>query len=173
MGRPSKFSEKLFTDICVQIANGKGLVEICRAEGMPHRATVLRWLAGSEDLQKLYAQAHEQQADFYADQIIEIADEDVALVRLDRHYGKDKKLRNGTHTDGNYIEAVFDTAAVARNKLRIDARKWKAAKLAPKKWGEKVTTEHTGLDGGPMSMVTATVSREELAEIVRNVRDKF
>jgi hypothetical protein len=173
MGRPSKFSEKVFTDICVQIASGKGLVEICRADDKPHRATVLRWIAESPDLQKLYAQAHEHQADFYADQIIEIADEDAALVRLDRHYGKDKKLRNGTASDGNFIEATFDAAAVARNKLRIDARKWKAAKLAPKKWGEKVTTEHTGLDGGPVSMVTANVTRDELAEMVRNVRDKF
>lgn len=29
-------------------------------------------------------------------------------------------------------------AAVAKAKLQIDARKWKAAKLAPKKYGEKL-----------------------------------
>lgn len=173
MGRPSKCTEVTFVKICELIANGKGLVEICRADNMPHRSTVMRWLAEDESLRKRYMEAHELQADYYGDEIIEIADEDVSLVRLDRHYGKDKKRRQGNAEDGNYIEVTFDAAAVAHKKLRIDARKWKAARLAPKKWGDKVTQEHTGPDGAPMSMVTANVSREELMEAVLNVRDKF
>jgi hypothetical protein len=35
-------------------------------------------------------------------------------------------------------------------KLRIWARQWRAAKLAPKKYGEKVQQEITGKDGGPI-----------------------
>jgi len=34
--------------------------------------------------------------------------------------------------------------------VRVDARKWVAAKLLPKRYGDKVTQEHTGADGGPM-----------------------
>lgn len=33
-------------------------------------------------------------------------------------------------------------------KLRIDARKWRAAKLAPKKYGDKIETTLQGPDGG-------------------------
>jgi hypothetical protein len=35
-------------------------------------------------------------------------------------------------------------------RLQIDARKWYASKLAPKKYGDKVTQEVSGPDGGPI-----------------------
>jgi hypothetical protein len=36
--------------------------------------------------------------------------------------------------------------------LRIDARKWYASKLAPKKYGEKTQTELSGPDGAPLNV---------------------
>lgn len=51
----------------------------------------------------------EQQADLYADEIIEIAD-----------------------------ACEPEAAAVAKAKARIDARKWLAARLAPKKYGDRL-----------------------------------
>lgn len=39
---------------------------------------------------------------------------------------------------------------VAKARLQVDARKWVAAKLKPKKYGDKLTNEHTGIDGGPI-----------------------
>ncbi len=38
----------------------------------------------------------------------------------------------------------------ARDRLRVDARKWVASKLFPKKYGDKVTNEVTGAEGGPV-----------------------
>lgn len=35
-------------------------------------------------------------------------------------------------------------------RVRIDARKWWAAKVNPKKYGDKVSAELTGKDGGPI-----------------------
>lgn len=35
-----------------------------------------------------------------------------------------------------------------RDRLRFDARRWYLSKLAPKKYGDKVTNEHSGPDGG-------------------------
>ena len=46
--------------------------------------------------------------------------------------------RNRTETDSNMA------------RVRIDARKWAAGKLAPKKYGDKSTTEVTGADGAPL-----------------------
>lgn len=56
------------------------------------------------------------------------------------------------------IIALADNAEdVNKARLQIDARKWVAAKLKPKKYGDKVQTEHTGPDGGPIQ-----ISRIEL-----------
>jgi hypothetical protein len=52
---------------------------------------------------------------------------------------------------------VFDSTAVARNRLRVDARKWVAAKLLPKKYGDKVQQEVSGPDGGPIEVQTVRV----------------
>jgi hypothetical protein len=43
--------------------------------------------------------------------------------------------------------------------LRVDARKWLMAHLAPKKYGNKILNEHTGADGGPvLSSLTVNVA---------------
>tara|TARA_R100001086_G_C11694547_1_gene219570 strand:- start:3 stop:410 length:408 start_codon:yes stop_codon:yes gene_type:complete len=50
------------------------------------------------------------------------------------------------------IEIADDGNAedVQRAKLRVDARKWLMSKMAPKKYGDKVTQELTGEGGGPV-----------------------
>lgn len=49
------------------------------------------------------------------------------------------------------IEIADTEPDVNRAKVRIDARKWVAAKLVPKKYGER--REITGADGGPVEIV--------------------
>ena len=42
---------------------------------------------------------------------------------------------------------IIDNDAINRAKLRVDARKWVAARLAPKKYGDRLQTEnHTTHD---------------------------
>lgn len=44
-------------------------------------------------------------------------------------------------------------------RLQFDARKWLASKLAHKQFGDKITQEHTGADGGPIqSQATVDVT---------------
>ena len=57
------------------------------------------------------------------------------------------------HREADEIRKIADDATpenVAVARLQIDARKWRAAKLAPKVYGDKITNEHTGADGGPL-----------------------
>ncbi len=55
-------------------------------------------------------------------------------------------------------------AAMAR--VEIDARKWTASKLFGRQYGEKVTNEHTGADGGPIKTQTLLeLTDEQLAAI--------
>lgn len=53
---------------------------------------------------------------------------------------------------------------VQRDRLRVDARKWVASKLLPKKYGDRVTQELTGKDGGPIE--TKDVSARDKAKAV-------
>lgn len=50
---------------------------------------------------------------------------------------------------------------VNRARLRVDARKWVAARLAPKKYGDKIQAEHTGADGGPLTVQVLRFTGEE------------
>jgi hypothetical protein len=127
IGRPSKYSEALIDEICERIANGESLNRILKDDHMPDYKSVTTWLDDPnkpEFLQK-YARARELQAETLADEIVSIADE--TDVTIDDH-GK----------------VTFDSVAVARNRLRVDARKWVAAKLKPKKYGDKIEATHTG-----------------------------
>lgn len=114
---------------------------------MPAISTVFRWLRLEEGFSDQYARAKEEQADTLADEIVEIADE---------REGK------AITADGAEVAVVFDSTAVARNRLRVDARKWVAAKLKPKKYGEKQAIEHSGT----VRHTTATeLSDDELARL--------
>ena len=75
-------------------------------------------------------------ADTLFDEMLDIAD-DARNDWMERN-GKDDA---GWEANGEHIQ---------RSKLRLEARKWMAGKLRPKKYGDKITQEHTGADGGPV-----------------------
>ncbi len=141
-GRPTLYSKKLALEICEKIAEGKSLVRILEAEGMPGYQTVLDWLSRDDEPYKqfsgMYARAREHQADFHADEIIDIADDSAKDTAYD--------------AKGN---AYCDNEWVNRSKLRVDARKWVASKLKPRKYGERINAELSGPDGGPIVVVDA------------------
>lgn len=133
IGRPSNYNTDIATTICEAIADGKSVRTICDAKDMPDQKTVYRWLEKHEEFRQQYARARERQADLYASEIIEISDDG----RRDYEIGDDGK-------------EVVDHDHIARARLRVDARKWYASKLAPKKYGDKLTTEVSGPDGAPI-----------------------
>ncbi|HHA2629442.1 TPA: terminase small subunit protein [Stenotrophomonas maltophilia] len=129
MARPSKYSQQLADAICDLLVDGKSLRTICSTAKMPSRSTVIRWLAENEAFRNQYARARELQADTLAEEILDIADKAVLGERLKKD-GKGKVLERQT---GDMVE---------RSRLMIDARKWYAGKLQPKKYGERVALDH-------------------------------
>ena len=111
-------------EICTRLADGESLRAICKDEHMPGRITVLYWLADGKHAEFLsqYVRAREAQADGLAEEILDIADE----TQVDARY------------NGDDVTLDISSNAVARNRLRVDARKWYAGKLAPKKYGDKL-----------------------------------
>ncbi len=106
-------------------------MQICEDAHMPNIVTVYRWLqnAEREDFRNAYIRAREKQADTLADQILTISNTPVIGI---------KKI-----TKGESVEIV-EGDMIEHRRLQIDARKWLAAKLRPKKYGEKVDVEHSG-----------------------------
>ncbi|WP_425221723.1 hypothetical protein [Pseudomonas sp.] len=136
-GRPSAYTNALALSICTGIAEGLSLRSICKSETMPALGTVMRWLAddSNAEFREQYARAREAQADKLAEEILQIAD--------------DGSNDNYQDEDGN---SFIDHDHIARSRLRVDARKWLASKMAPKRYGDKVTQEHTGANGGAIEV---------------------
>lgn len=140
-GRPTKYNVEIATVICERMSQGESLRSICSEVGMPDRITVLRWIPLHEAFRNQYASARENQADFWADEIVDISDDG------SRDYVEKKR------PDGSTFEAI-DHDHINRSKLRVDTRKWLMARMAPKKYGDKVTTEITGAEGGAVIFKT-------------------
>lgn len=136
MGRPSEFNQEIASGICERIADGESLRSICASDDMPAKSTVFKWLTQQKGFADQYAHAREAQADTLFDEMLDIAD-DARNDWMERN-GKDDA---GWEANGEHIQ---------RSKLRLEARKWMAGKLRPKKYGDKITQEHTGADGGPV-----------------------
>lgn len=135
-GRPTLYSNELINKICELIMSGKSMVEITKMEDMPGQTQVYKWLNEHKDFAEKYTRAREIQADVYFDQIIEIAD----CTTEDDIFNE----------QGN---RVANSEWINRSRLRVDARKWAASKLAPKKYGDKIEVDNKGEVGLTVSII--------------------
>jgi hypothetical protein len=121
VGRPSEYTTEIGDKICAKLAGGKSLKRICEQKDMPSRQTVYTWLRTNQEFLDNYTRAKDDSADALADDI-----EDIARKVLTKEY------------DPN-------AARVA-----VDAKKWVASKLKPKKYGDKLdlTTGNEKLNRG-------------------------
>ncbi len=110
--------------ICERLAGGESLRRICGDAGMPSLASVYRWLQADETFRTQYVIAREHQADALFDEILDIADDGTNDF-------VEKESKTGLRT------IVLREEAISRSRLRVEARKWMIARLAPKKYGEK------------------------------------
>lgn len=144
-GRPSKYSQPIADKLCEELVEGRSLRRICLDDDMPAASTIFKWLKQNEDFAEQYARAREAQADTLADEIVDIADDG-----SNDYMGEDEK---------------YNGDAVARSRLRVEARKWVAAKLKPKKYGEKLDLTSGG-DKLPSSSVDVSgLSEAALREL--------
>lgn len=137
-GRPSDYVPEVADDICALLSGGESLRSVCKRKGMPNTTKVMRWLREFPDFREQYAKAMESRADSVFEEIFEIAD-----------------------------TAEEEPSAVAKARLRIDTRKWALARMNPRKYGDKVTNELVGKDGGAIqSESTVKVDEKALNSIL-------
>jgi hypothetical protein len=154
VGAPTAYNTHIASVICTRIAEGESLREIVKTNGMPDRTVVYDWLLRHPEFAYQYTRAREEQADTLADEIIAIADEQPEIIAV-----TDKKT-------GALIEHKLDGAFLQWQKNRIEARKWTAMKLKPKKYGDRVALE--GVEGGA-AIKTEDTNANKFLDIIRNM----
>ncbi len=158
----TSFTPEIGELVCELIAEGQSLRQIALRDSMPTVSTMMLWAskgdAGDERYQAFaeqYVRAMAVRADYMAEQLIDIADDASHDIFVD--------------DEGN--ERVnFDN--IQRAKLRIETRKWLMGKMKPKKYGDKITNEHTGADGGPIQTQDVTLTPKEAKAISQALDDE-
>ena len=118
-GRPSRFSNEIATEVCDRLAAGESLQSICRDRHLPHERTVRRWaIEDHEGFSPRYTRERELQTECLIDQIVAIAD--------------------------SVADERESSPAVHAARLRVDARKWIASKMLPRKYGDRLGVDSTG-----------------------------
>lgn len=120
-GRPTKYTPELAKLICRRIATNQiGIRKICKKySDLPDPDTIFEWRFDYPEFSEQYAQAKLIQADLLAEETLEIADD----ASNDITYNEEG-------------EPICNTEFINRSRLRIDTRKWLAAKLLPKQYGK-------------------------------------
>lgn len=131
MPAPSKFTQELFDEICARLSKGEPLAQICRDEGMPIAGTVRDWCDKDERLAIAYARARDEGFDAIALDALRIVDEEPERYATE-------------------LGARIDPGSVQWAKNRSEQRLKLLAKWDPKRYGDKITQEHTGANGGPI-----------------------
>jgi hypothetical protein len=125
-GRPTSYTAEIALAIAEQIATRiVSLTQIClEDERFPAPSTVYRWLDQQEEFRKWYRHARERQSDLCAY---------LGHTQLD---------------DPGAIYSVPDpklaSAEVQRRKALADHDRWMAARLYPRKWGDKTALDIGG-----------------------------
>lgn len=114
-GRPTTFSKELADSICEMLSEGRSLRSICRNDTMPAIRTVFMWLRTNEEFMHQYALSKRETADAMAEDIQEIGE--------------------------RVLSGELDPNAA---RVAIDAKKWVAAKLKPKVYGDKLDVTSGG-----------------------------
>jgi len=137
-GRPTDYTEKIGNKLCALITMGKSLNSILEDEDkdsdFPSRVTVYAWFTKHPEFLNNYTRAKDQSGDADNDRIAEVA-EDVLSGKIDPNAAR----------------------------VGIAALQWMAGKKKPKKYGDKIQTEHSGNLG--LTDLTDVGLKERLEEI--------
>lgn len=181
LGRPPiPYSQEVAAEICVRVATSSlGMERIVSelrenppigADGQPLKVPSFRvafnWLSSNTDFQQAYARAKELQADYLAEETLELADNATgdAILAYDKAGNPYAKM------DGN---------SVRRAELMVKARQWAASKLNARRYGDKMDVTSGGeplpalaplaIDQRVQSILTLAAARRREEEEARRL----
>ncbi|CAK9253364.1 unnamed protein product [Sphagnum jensenii] len=120
-GKPSTYTSELGDKIALAVSSSHvGLDAICRANpDFPHHLTVREWMIKIPEFGIKYAKAKEAQAETLVDAILKVID----------------------HPETYIDDSGRERSDAAMIRIKVDAFKWQAGKLRPRKYGERVAIE--------------------------------
>jgi len=107
-------SAELFEALCVAVGNGESIHRLTQRPDMPNRETFFRQCRTMPERATRYAEALALRGEKLADEIVDLSDEAM------------------------YAASPEEAQAY---RLRVDARKWVASRLLPRKYGDKMVVE--------------------------------
>jgi hypothetical protein len=121
-GRPLTYTAAIGKEICQRLSDGESLRAICRDHSLA-TSTVRGWVLDDvEGFADQYARARVLQAENWAEELMEISDENPAMTS----------------------EGKIDSAGVQHQRLRVDSRKWIISRMLPKVYGDKIDVTSDG-----------------------------
>lgn len=131
MGKPKTvfYSLEKAKELCRMIATSiDGITKICNdnPDKFPSPTVIYEWKIENPDFAEMYVEAKRHQAELLAEEIIGISDDSSRDVIID--------LEGNERTNSEFVQ---------RSKLRVDSRKWIAARLSPRLYGDKVQNDTT------------------------------
>lgn len=159
-GRKSLFTEELGDTIAEMMSQGNKIEDIASDVGISAR-TIHRWVRKYPVFCQMYAHAREELADKFAEKIYEVA----STPRL---------VQEQRIGDKETVTVIKDDVQARR--LEVDTLKWLAAKYAPRKYGDRLMTEHSGTIGveevktGAAAMVALNSKRSAALESLDSER---
>lgn len=149
-GRPSKYTKELADLICKRISTSSmGIKRLCDAyDDMPSYDTIFEWISLHQYFSIQYAKAKSNQAHVFAEEIIDLSAKSDNDLLVNPITGEEKP----------------NTAAIMRHRLMIDTRKWVAAKMLPKLYGDRQVIENLTSDNEAM--------QEELNKLRAQLKEK-
>ena len=156
--------------ICAELERGVSLTTALKShDGLPSIASFLTWVEQDPKISERYARSRSIGYHLLADEIVDLSNkthEWVMIQDLDA-YGKPIYNEHG-EPRLKQVLMPLNSDVIAHTRLQIDTRKWMLSKMLPKIYGDKVTQEITGTDGGPITMASVdlkNLSDNELANM--------
>lgn len=136
--KPYPFTEDIAEEICNRLVDGESMSQIAADESMPSRSTILRWQENNESFDARCERARKARAEAVHDHLVDIVN-----------------------------QVIAGTMAVDVARVAASIEQWRAAKLWPKRWGDKQEHIHAGPGGGPI--VSSTMTPEEFEDRAKKI----
>ena len=120
-GRPTSYSEAIREEVCARIAAGESMLDLSHDARLPPHQSLYVWMQEHEEFAREYRAACEVRAELLSDEVVQIADDDEVDV-ID--------MGEGQAPWANH-------QAIRRARLKMQARMWRVARLAPRKYGPR------------------------------------
>lgn len=129
MARRSLYTPELADELLRRLSGGEPLAQICRDPHMPSVNTVSDWKKAHPDFGTRFGTARDEGFDEIAADCLRIADEpQIGETETSKEWGTEVKKGD-----------MYD-----HRKLRIETRLKLLAKWDPRRYGDRIHTEHSG-----------------------------